>query len=146
MTEKTEKTEKTERNVKPAVKSRNRNGRTQTNALGQKLLESARQALHAATTGDLSGITVREVEVPEPGHYGPKEVKALRKAMGVSQRVFAELLGVSKELAAQWEYGIRRPAPLARRLMDKIMEDPTGFTASLLKRRAVATARSRMSV
>jgi putative transcriptional regulator len=110
-----------------------------TNALGRKLLESANQALHAAKTGDMSGITIREVEITAPGQYAPREIKALRDATGTSQRVFAELLGVSKELAAQWEYGIRQPAPLARRLLDKVKEDPSGFAGSLMKRRALST-------
>jgi DNA-binding transcriptional regulator YiaG len=129
--------------MRTVAKSAGSKRKSETNALGQKLLESARQALQAATTGDLSGITVREVEIAEPGQYGPREVKALRQAMGASQRVFAELLGVSKELAAQWEYGIRRPAPLARRLMDKVREDPAAFTASLVKRRDIMTGRKR---
>jgi putative transcriptional regulator len=116
--------------------------RVRTNGLGKKLLQSAQQALHAASTGDMTGITIREVEIPEPGQYRPKDVKALRQATGASQRVFAELLGVSKELAAQWEYGIRQPAPVARRLMDKVKENPVGFIDSLVKQRAVPTARS----
>ena len=115
--------------AKPASKKK-----AATNALGEKLLKSAREALHAASTGNLGGITIREVEIPGPGWYGPKDVEALRQAMGASQRVFAELLGVSRELAAQWEYGIRQPAPLARRLMDKVSEDPAAFVASLVKR------------
>jgi len=123
-----------------ATKRANQKRKATTNALGGKLLKSARQALQAASTGNLTGITIREVEIPDPGRYGPKDVKALRRAMGTSQRVFAELLGVSRELAAQWEYGIRQPAPMARRLMDKVSEDPAAFTASLVKRRALATA------
>lgn len=111
-----------------------------TNAAGRELMASIREALNAARTGDLTGITIREVEIPEPGEYGPKDVKALRKAMGVSQRVFAELVGVSKELAAQWEYGIRRPAPLARRLLDRIKADPPAYLNALMKRREVASA------
>ena len=124
--------------MKTAAKTRGGRRKTSTNALGKKLLESARQALHAAATGDMTGITIREVEIAEPGRYGPADVKELRLAMGASQRVFAEMLGVSRELAAQWEFGIRQPAPLARRLMDKVKDDPPGFTSSLLTRRQIA--------
>ena len=110
---------------------------TQTNAAGRELIEAVGQAHRAITTGDLTGITIREVEIPRPGEYGPKEVKALRQTMGVSHRVFAELIGVSRELVCQWEYGTRHPAPLARRLLDRISEDPMTYFASLVKRRAV---------
>lgn len=109
--------------------------RSTTNAAGRELMASIRDALHAARTGDMTGITIREVEIPEPGEHGAKEVKALRESMGVSQRVFGEIAGVSKELVAQWEYGIRQPSPLARRLLDKIKEDPTAYLSSLMKRR-----------
>jgi putative transcriptional regulator len=124
--------------MKSATKTVKKKRNVKTNALGKMLLESAQQALHAATTGDMASITIREVEITKPAHYTPGDVKALREATGTSQRVFAELLGVSKELAAQWEYGIREPGPLARRLLDKVKEDPSGYTASLLKRREFA--------
>ena len=55
---------------------------TVTNELGNKLLESARQAVHAASTGDMAGITIREVEIVEPGLYRPADVKALRSPAG----------------------------------------------------------------
>ena len=125
--------------MKTAAKKQGRKRKTRTNALGEKLLESARQALHAATTGDMTGVTIREVEISEPGRYAAADVKALRLEMGASQRVFAEILGVSKELAAQWEYGIRQPAPLARRLLDKVKDDPAGFMSSVVKQRVVTS-------
>jgi DNA-binding transcriptional regulator YiaG len=113
---------------------------TKTNAAGRALMEAVRQAHRAVTTGDLTGITIREVEIPSPGEYGPKEVKALRTTLGVSHRVFAELMGVSRELVSQWEYGTRHPAPLARRLLDKINEDPAAYFASLVRQRRVPVA------
>lgn len=111
---------------------------TKTNKAGRELLDAVREAHSAVTTGDFSGITIREVEIPSPGEYGPARVKALRKRLGVSHRVFAELLGISRELAAQWEYGTRKPARLACRLLDKINEDPEGYLASLMKHRKSA--------
>jgi len=56
----------------------------------------------------------------------------------VSQAIFAHLLAVLPELASSWEYGIRHPAPIARRLLDRIREDPTAYLASLMKRKSVA--------
>jgi hypothetical protein len=64
-------------NMMTAAKKLGRKRQTRTNPLGAKLLESARQALHAANTGDMTGVTIREVTISQPGGYGPTEVKAL---------------------------------------------------------------------
>lgn len=104
---------------------------------GRELIAGLQQALHAAQTGDYTKTVVRELEIPDPGTYGPAEVKALRRKLGVTQGIFARLMGVSPNLIAHWEYGIRTPAPLARRLMDKINEDPAAYMARIVKRRTV---------
>src|SRR4051812_10594007 len=51
--------------------------------------------------------TVKTVEIPDPGAYRAKHVRALREALGVSQAVFAHLLGVSVILVKSWERGAR---------------------------------------
>lgn len=107
-----------------------------TNRAGRELLNAVREAHRAVTTGDFSGITIRDVEIPDPGEWGPDRVRALRGRLGVSHRVFAELVGISKVLAAHWEYGARKPARLACRLLDKINEDPEGYMSSLIVRKA----------
>lgn len=107
-----------------------------TNRAGRELLNAVREAHRAVTTGDSSGITIRDVEIPDPSDWKPDRVRALRLRMGVSHRVFAELLGVSRVQIAHWEYGVRKPARLACRLLDKINEDPEGYMNSLIIRKA----------
>jgi DNA-binding transcriptional regulator YiaG len=87
---------------------------------GEKILAGLRELHDAIIGGDTSKLTVHTVEIPDPARYGPKQIKALRQSLGVSQTIFAHLLAVSPELVAHWEYGIRRPAPMACRLLDKI--------------------------
>ena len=99
-------------------------------------MQGLREIHHAVTTGDYSKLTIREVQIPDPSQYQPADVKALRSSMQVSQRLFASLVGVSPELVAHWEYGIRQPAPVARRLMDKIRENPAAFLKSLMQHKA----------
>jgi putative transcriptional regulator len=72
--------------------------------------------------------TVRTIQVTEPGVYRPHMVRTVRKELGVSQAVFAQLLGVSQVLVRSWERGVREPAPIARRLLDIIREDPQAAT------------------
>jgi len=71
--------------------------------------------------------TVRTIGIPEPGNYPPKAVKKLRDELGMSQALFAELLGVSRIWVQGWERGVRHPSPLARRLMDAIRTNPGGW-------------------
>jgi putative transcriptional regulator len=75
--------------------------------------------------------TVRTVSVPGPGKHSPASIKKLRLSLGMSQPVFAELIGVSGILVQSWERGVREPSPLARRLLDTISRDPAGWVAGL---------------
>lgn len=103
---------------------------------GEKILAGLRELHDAIVGGDKSKLTVHTVEISDPACYGPKDVKALRESLGVSQRIFAQLLAVSPELVAHWEYGIRKPAPIACRLLDKIKENPVDYLASLVQRKS----------
>jgi putative transcriptional regulator len=71
--------------------------------------------------------TVHTVSIPEPGKYSPAVVRKLRDQLGMSQAVFAELLGVSRIWVQGWERGVRHPSPLARRLLDTISADPASW-------------------
>lgn len=75
--------------------------------------------------------TVRTIEVPDPNIYHPRQIRELRDALGVSQAVFAHLLGVSVILVKSWERGVREPSPLARRLLDTIKANPSRWLATV---------------
>jgi putative transcriptional regulator len=115
-----------------------RGNSTEGTKAGRSLIGAAEQALRAVRTGDWTGIRIRDVEIAEPGNYRAKDVRVLRDVIGVSQAVFACLVGVSPELVESWEQGLRRPAAPVRRLLDKISEDPAAFVAPLMRRREVA--------
>jgi putative transcriptional regulator len=78
-------------------------------------------------------VTVREVEVAAPREYTPGDVRKLRESMRVSQGVFALLVGVSSETVENWEQGVIAPRPIARRLLDLIATNPSGYRAMFLK-------------
>jgi DNA-binding transcriptional regulator YiaG len=72
--------------------------------------------------------TLRTVRaVPEPGKYDAAGVRRTRGMVGVSQPVFARMLGVSAALVRSWECGQRKPAPIARRLLDLIRANPSNW-------------------
>jgi putative transcriptional regulator len=77
--------------------------------------------------------TVRTVEIPDPNAYAARQVRELRDAIGVSQAVFAHLLGVSVILVKSWERGVRQPNLMARRLLDTIKANPSRWLATVRK-------------
>jgi putative transcriptional regulator len=110
--------------------------RGKTNAAGRELMAALHELHDAVMGGDTSKLTRRTVEIPEPAKYAAKDVKALRGSLGMSQGVLSHLLAVSPELVSSWEYGIRKPSPLACRLMDQIKENPATYLASVVKRKS----------
>ncbi len=67
----------------------------------------------------------------EPRQYGPAEVKAARRILGVSQPIFAQFLGMSVSAVRSWERGENAPEGGACRLMDEITASPDHFKERL---------------
>jgi DNA-binding transcriptional regulator YiaG len=74
-------------------------------------------------------LTIRHVSsVPKPRPRTGAEVKRLRThTLGVSQSVFAGLVGVSVKLVEAWEAGRNAPSRPVCRLFELIERDPHGF-------------------
>ena len=79
-----------------------------------------------------SKYTVRHVSTPDPGEYDAKAIRATRELLGISQRVFAKLIGVSTVLVQSWEQRKRFPDATARRLLDEINRDPAHWRSLIL--------------
>lgn len=94
---------------------------------GRKILAGLREIEQSLKTGDTSKLTIRTVVIPEPAGYDQRAVRQLRDRLGLSQGLFAQLVGVSKKLVESWEAGTRTPAPMACRLLDAIARDPGSF-------------------
>jgi putative transcriptional regulator len=107
---------------------KHRNGK-KTSGFGQAVLAS----LHGWERGD--PITVRQVAIiPQPRTHSPADIKRLRtRTLGVSQSVFARLLGVSPKLVEAWEAGRNIPAGPVSRLFEIIEQDPKPFLYRYMK-------------
>ncbi len=105
------------------MKTRKRN-------IGREIVADLK-ALHATLKAGIplrEKYTVRTVRtVPDPAEYDAADVRATRELVGVSQPVFARMLGVSPALVRSWECGQRKPAPIARRLLDLIRANPSNW-------------------
>ena len=103
-------------------------------AKGREIIASLTELAETLESGgpeaDLERFTARTAEAPDaPGTYRADRTRSTRDRIGVSQAVFAQLLGVSTVLVASWEQGSRVPAPWARRLLDEVNRDPNHWRA-----------------
>lgn len=60
-----------------------------------------------------------------PLPYTPEAVKKIRRLLGTSQAVLAQLLGVSVRTVQAWECGRSEPSDMACRWLDEINRDPS---------------------
>ena len=91
--------------------------------LGGRIIQALTEACEHLEKGRRPGevFTVRMVRrLDPPKSYGAPSIKRLRESLGVSQAVFASILGSSVDLVQSWEIGHRTPSGMARRLLDEI--------------------------
>jgi len=76
-------------------------------------------------------VTIRKVRVArfEVPPLGKREVVAIRASLGVSQPVFAALIGVSAALVRAWEQGTKLPAGVALRFLAEVRRNPEYWKA-----------------
>jgi len=110
-----------------AVKVRDSGCEQELNAVDREVvgaLTNFRDTLRARTPLSQK-YTVREVAVViPPPQLNPGDVRKTRETLGVSQPVFADLLGTSRSTIRSWEQGQKIPSPMARRLLGLIASDP----------------------
>lgn len=63
------------------------------------------------------------VKVTPPSEFSAAEIKNIRGKAGMTQVVFANVLGVSPKTVEAWESGRNRPDGPARRMMGLLRED-----------------------
>ncbi len=68
--------------------------------------------------------TVRKTKLKlTPRTFEPKQVKDVRAALGISQPVFSQFLGVDVKTVRSWEQGQRVPSGMACRFLEEIEAD-----------------------
>jgi putative transcriptional regulator len=107
--------------------SRRRAGNSLKRDIGQEIIDGLGAFAQALKKGDdiTARFTCRKVVLDiAPSDYPPKRVRRVRAALGLSQRLFAQFLGVSVASVQAWEQGVKVPAKMACRFMDEILRDP----------------------
>lgn len=88
------------------------------------------QLLATATEGGLEAVRAKHsLRTIAPGTFELpiitlREVVAARAVLGVSQALFAKILGVSAQSVRAWEQGAKPPSGVARRLIGEIRAQP----------------------
>jgi DNA-binding transcriptional regulator YiaG len=121
---------------KTSTKKHARIGKDGLTDKGREIATSLREMIDTMKAGiPLSHrYTVRQIEAAAPPReYAPDEIRAVREKVGVSQTLFAGLLGVSAVLVRSWEQGSRIPAAWARRLLDEVNHNPARWRRMLRK-------------
>lgn len=93
--------------------------------LGAEIIEGLSELCDAVEKGERldAKFTVRTVLLNlEPMKYEAEDVREIRRSLNVSQAVFAQILAASVECVESWEQGLRKPPPMACRLLDLIKE------------------------
>lgn len=97
------------------------------NDLEKDLLASMTEARDALLEGEKlqKKFTMRRVELQlNPHKLDAEAVKALREQYHASQKVFAQLIGVSVSALRNWEQGTQEPPPWASRLFEVMKNHP----------------------
>ena len=92
------------------------------------LFESIKQGLGEAVEyerGKLPNVRVDKISVAPLHIYNRDEIKAIRLRHNMSQRLFAEALGVSTKTVEAWEAGINAPSGVASRMLELLTHDNT---------------------
>jgi len=92
--------------------------------MGQELIESMQELLDYSE-GKIDLRTTKFNISPVCDSISVDEIKKTRKMLGMSQGVFAMVIGVSKKTVESWEAGRYNPDGAARRLITVIQSDPT---------------------
>ena len=94
-----------------------------TNDVERDLLDGFEHLVESLRSG--APLTSRRVALELVPHaYTPKQVKATRRLLRVSQTLFARFIGVSAKTVRAWEGG-QTPSVMACRFMDEIRHNPT---------------------
>jgi len=92
--------------------------------------ESIKQGLNEAIEyerGNLHGVKVDRITVAPVHTYTASEIKSIRTQQSMTQKLFAEALGVSVKTVESWETGTNRPSGIANRMFEFLTLDNSLF-------------------
>lgn len=92
------------------------------NGIYESIVSGLNEAIEDAKSHNQK-LTRRMVTVIPVKSYSAEEVKQIRKNTGMSQKTFADYLGVSSKTVEAWEAGTNHPSGAASRLLNMMEMD-----------------------
>lgn len=90
------------------------------------LFDSIKQGLNEAIEyeqGNLPNVRVDKITVSPLHTYTSEEIKEIRTRQNMTQRLFAEALGISIKTVEAWEAGTNSPSGVANRMLEILEQD-----------------------
>lgn len=67
--------------------------------------------------------TAKRTQIPSPKVFEGEQILAIRQKLKCSQKVFADILGVTADTISKWERDVRHPEKTACRLLQIIEKE-----------------------
>jgi putative transcriptional regulator len=91
----------------------------------KRLFERLKESLEEGIQFARGKLTLRTTVIPDPPPaFHAQDVVRLRKRLGLSQMIFAQILNVSAKTVQSWEQGARKPSQVSLRLLQVVKEEP----------------------
>jgi putative transcriptional regulator len=92
--------------------------------------ESIIQGLTEAADDQQGKISARRTKltIKPVATFNTVEIKRIRQKTGLSQVIFAKLMGISPKTVEAWENGRNKPEGASRRLLELVSDDPALLT------------------
>jgi len=96
------------------------------NDLFNDIMTGLKQA-EAYTKGDNKIARGKKYKIKVINNYNDDKIKKIRSTLHLSQRAFAEVMGVSTKTIEAWERGINKPSGSSSRLLQIFEENPAAL-------------------
>lgn len=91
--------------------------------VGENLINSLEEAIKYEKGEKVKGLKSHTITVAPLPDYQGKEIREIRNELGLTQSIFAFVLGVSKKTVEAWESGKNHPAGPAQRMLSILEKD-----------------------
>jgi putative transcriptional regulator len=91
--------------------------------VGEGLISALEQAVDYEKGKKVKGVKSNKIIVAPLPHYKGKKIKTIRNNLGLSQLIFAYIMGVSIKTVEAWESGRNEPQGPAQRILFLLEKD-----------------------
>ena len=93
------------------------------NSLFENITKGLNEAIAYEKGKKIPNLTIHKVSIAPLKQYPPKKIRLIRINLGMSQSIFAHVLGVSIKTVEAWESGKNEPNGTAQRFLSILEKD-----------------------